>query len=397
MDLRNFKTVQDRRKALEKALRISLKNIGSFSLDERHASTKNCENMIGIAQTPLGIAGPLKVQSPLRLRSGQAKSPSTPLRAGKVQSYYIPLATTEGALVASVNRGCKAITLSGGVGVFVENIGATRAPAFNVKGIREALKFKKWVKENFSLLKKEAEKTSSHLSLKDVQTFFIGRNIFCRFIFDTQEAMGMNMVTIAVSKMVQTIELKTGIKCVSLSSNLCVDKKPSWLNFVLGRGKKVWAECIFSKKIVKEVLKTTAKKIYNVWLNKCLLGSSLAGSLGFNAHFSNVISAVFLATGQDLAHVVEGSLGITTIEINDNGSLYVSVYLPDLMVGTIGGGTGLATQKEALEILGLANNKKGDAFKLAEVIGGAVLAGEISLLASLAEGSLAEAHKRLGR
>ena len=230
-----------------------------------------------------------------------------------------------------------------------------------------------------------------------MQTFVVGRSVFCRFIFDTQEAMGMNMVTIASSAMVRTIELKTEIKCVSLSGNLCVDKKPSSLNFILGRVKKVRAEVVLSKKIVKEGLKTTPKKIYKTWFNKCLLGSALAGSLGFNAHFSNVIAAIFLATGQDMAHVAENSLGITTVEINDDESLYISVYLPDLMIGVVGGGTDLATQKEALRILGIADGKRGDSLKLAKIIGGAVLAGEISLLASLAEGSLAKAHGRLGR
>jgi len=388
MGLRNLKAVKRRREVLEKFLEISLKNVGSFSLDEKRASIKNCENMIGAVQVPLGIAGPLKIKSSIQPTTDNQQLTT---------NYFIPLATTEGALVASVNRGCKAITLSGGTDVLVENIGPTRAPVFRVKNLKQVLKLKNWIKKNFTVLKKEAEKTSSHLGLKDVQTFFVGKSVFCRFVFDTQEAMGMNMVTIASSSMVQTIELKTGIKCVSLSGNLCVDKKPSWLNFILGRGKKVWAEVNLSKKIVKEVLKTTPKKIFNVWLDKCLLGSSLSGSLGFNAHFSNVIAAIFLATGQDLAHVVEGSLGITTMEMNDNGGLYVSIYLPSLMVGTVGGGTGLATQREALEILRVADGKKGDALKLAEIIGGAVLAGEISLLASLAEGSLAKAHKRLGR
>lgn len=384
MNLRSCKTVEERREALEKTLGISLKNIGQFSLDEKQASTKNCENMIGVAQVPLGIVGPLKI------RNSQFDNL-------KIGNYFIPLATTEGALVASVNRGCKAITLSGGANVLVENVGVTRAPVFKVKGIKEALKLKDWIKKNFKLLKKEAEKTSTHLVLKDIQIFLLGRSVFCRFVFDTQEAMGMNMATIATDKMIQFIEAKTDTQCISITGNLCVDKKPSWLNFILGRGKKVWAECTLSKKVIKEVLKTTPKKIYQVWLNKCLLGSSLSGSLGFNAHFSNVIAAIFLATGQDLAHTVEGSLGITTTEVNVDGSLYLSVYLPDLMVGIVGGGTGLATQKEAFKILGIEQSAEGSAIRLAEIIGGMVLAGEISLLASLAEGSLAEAHKRLGR
>lgn len=393
--LREFKTAKERRKALEKLLEVSLMNIGLFSFNEKQALNKNCENMIGASQIPLGIAGPLKVQSPI---SGQSEEDSPEKREIKFkgQNYFIPLATTEGVLVASVNRGCKAITKSGGATALVENIGATRAPVFRIKGIKQGLELKKWIKENFADLKKEAEKTSSHLNLRDVQIFFAGKSLFSRFVFETQEAMGMNMATIATDKMIQIIEAKTKAKCVSITANLCVDKKPSWLNFVLGRGKRVWAEATLSKKVVKEVLKTSPEKIYQVWLNKCLLGSSLAGSSGFNAHYANIIAAIFLATGQDLAHTVEGSLGITTTEVDVGGNLYVSVYLPSLMIGTVGGGTGLSTQKEALKILGIDQPAKGSAMRLAEIVGGAVLAGEVSLLASLAEGSLAEAHQGLG-
>ncbi|KKP36380.1 MAG: 3-hydroxy-3-methylglutaryl Coenzyme A reductase, partial [Candidatus Roizmanbacteria bacterium GW2011_GWA2_32_13] len=197
---------------------------------------------------------------------------------------------------------------------------------------------------------------------------------------------------IATDSINRLIETKTKIKCLSVSGNFCIDKKPAWLNFISGRGKRVWAEVILKKEVVKEVLKTTPESFFEVWLAKCMIGSAMSGSLGFNAHFANIVAAFFASTGQDLAHAVEGSMGVTTSKVLKNGDLYVSVYLPAVMVGTVGGGTKLKTKQEALSIIGAKNS-----IELAEVLGGAVLAGEISLLASLAEGSLAETHEKLGR
>ena len=204
--------------------------------------------------------------------------------------------------------------------------------------------------------------------------------------------MGMNMVTIATQALVSHIEKQLGVRCVSLAGNFDIDKKPSWLNSIENRGMKVWAEVTIPATILHSVLKTTAQKMYDVWLSKCMVGSALSGSMGFNAQYANVIAAIFLATGQDLGHVGEGSIGITTAEVVSSKDLYMSVTLPDLMVGIVGGGTGLATQKEALSIISAKTSQE-----FAEVVGGAVLAGEISLLASLAEGTLAKAHQKLGR
>jgi len=389
MDLRGCKNVSERRLVLEKLLKVDLGNIGSFSLDETTGVSCNCENMIGVSQIPLGIAGPLRL---LRHGSGQVRSgSSTP------KEYFVPLATTEGALVASVNRGYKAVTESGGVLVDTEKIGATRGPVFRIKGINERKRLDEFLKKNLKRLKEVAAGTDPHLSLKSYSTACVGRNYYVRFVFDTEDAMGMNMGTIATQVIADFIEEKTGIKCLSISGNYCVDKKPSWLNFTSGRGFEVWAEVLLTKKVLQDVLKTSAQKFYDVWLAKCMVGSAMSGSMGFNAQFANIVAAMFLATGQDPAHIVEGSLGVTTAEIEEN-DLYVSVYLPDLMVGTVGGGTGLATQKEALSILGIKGGNRGkSAEKLAEIIGGSVLAGEISLLSSLSEGSLVKAHKKFGR
>ena len=345
------------------------------------ASKRNCENMIGVAQVPMGVAGPLKIRT---------KNPE--LNDQKTKEYYIPLATTEGALVASVSRGCKAITESGGADVDSYRVGATRGPVFKVKNLHESDVFNKFLEEHFESLQQITKTTSSHLTLTKYMDRGVGRYRYVRFVFDTEDAMGMNMVTIATQKLVEYIETHTSVCCISLAGNYDVDKKPSWLNVIEGRGMKVWAEVTLPSKILKEVLKTTAQKFYDVWLSKCMIGSAMAGSMAFNAQFANIIAAIFLATGQDLGHVGEASLGVTTAEVVNGKDLYVSVYLPDLMVGTVGGGTGLATQKEALSIIGATNSKQ-----LAEIIGGAVLAGEISLLASLSVGTLVRAHQTLAR
>jgi len=369
MNLKDFKTAKERREFLEKELKIKLENVSHAHVDNEKII--HCENLIGATSLPLGVAGPLTIDK---------------------QNYYIPLATTEGTLVASVNRGCKAINLSSGAKTYLENVGTTRGPVFETSGINESKELKIWLDENFKLLKSEAEKTSAHLKLKKIGTRIVGTNVYVRFYFDTQDAMGMNMATIATDKISQLIEKNTNVKCLAVSGNFCIDKKPAWLNFISGRGKKVWAEVTLKKEVVEQVLKSTPEKFFDVWLAKCMIGSAMAGSLGFNAHFANIVAALFAATGQDLAHVVEGSMGMTTCKVLKNGDLHVSVYLPAVMIGTVGGGTKLKTKQEALSIIGAKNSNE-----LAEILGGAVLAGEISLLASLSQGSLATAHEKLGR
>lgn len=385
MKLREFTSVKERREALERETGVSLTHTGSYSLDESVASARHCENMVGVTQVPVGIAGPL------RLRLGQAASEKT-------HDYYLPLATTEGALVASVSRGCKAITASDGALVESYRTGASRGPVFTVKNLRENTKLHEFLTNHFDELRDITERTSHHLKLKNVSSRGVGVYRYVRFEFDTQDAMGLNMVTIATDAASRYIERETGAICQSLSGNFCVDKKPAWQNFINTRGFQVWAEVVLPESVLTDVLKTDAQSAYRTWFVKCMLGSAMSGSLGFNAQYANVVAALFIATGQDPAHVVEGSLGITTAEVVNGHDLYVSVYLPDLMVGTVGGGTGLATQKEALSILGVAGGDNGQhATRFAEITGAAVLAGEISLLTSLSEGTLAQAHMRLGR
>ncbi len=373
-----------RRKVIEKLTGTELKHIGYYSIDFNDVVGKNCENTIGVVQVPLAVAGPLKVDG--KYARG---------------SFYIPLATTEGALVASVNRGCKIVTENGGVRTIVLEDYMSRAPVFKLKSINDVERFLQWVDENFENIKREAESTSRHAKLIKIDKFVLGNNVWLRFRFKTGDAMGMNMVTIAVDRAVKyIIENFPEARLVALSGNMCVDKKPNALNIILGRGKTVIAEVVISRKYLEEKLNVTPEEVVEIVYRKNLLGSAYAASYGYNAHFANIIAAIFLATGQDIAQVVESSMGFTWAEINENGDLYFTITLPSLEVGTVGGGTRLPTQQEALKILGVAG--PGDppginALKFAEIVAGAVLAGELNLIIAFARNELARAHERLGR
>lgn len=375
VSIKDLKSAQERRDFLEKNLKIKLAAIANHTFTEEEVANRNIENLIGTTHIPLGIAGPLTINHPLR-----------------TTSHYLPLATTEGALVASISRGCKAITAADGAIVALNSVGITRGPVFKTKNITHSHDTQKLIAKNIAKLQKIARATSSHVALTKIDINFVGKNLYCRLYFDTTDAMGMNMATFASQEICEAIEKLTGADLISLAGNYDTDKKPSWLNFISGRGKQVWAEVTLNKKIVKEILKTTPEKVVQIVQTKQHLGSLMSGSLGMNAHFANIIAAIFLATGQDPAHVVEGSIGITTAEVEPNGNLYFSVYLPALIIGTVGGGTPLPTQTEALKIIGAK-----DAVEFAKVIAAAVLAGELSLTASLAQGSLAHAHKSLAR
>ncbi|MEL9990342.1 MAG: hydroxymethylglutaryl-CoA reductase (NADPH) [Thermoproteus sp.] len=376
------KAAEHRRRFLEKKLGIKLEAIGSTVIDFNKAVGRNIENPIGAAQIPIGIAGPLLIEGMY------AKG-----------LFYIPLATTEGALVASINRGAKIVTESGGVRARVLKDGMARAPLFRLPSLIDAVDFVEWVRAHFDDLKKAAESTTRHGKLKEVQPFVVGNNVWLRFVFETGDAMGMNMATIASEAAARYIEENyPKARLVALSGNMCVDKKPNAVNFLMGRGKTVVAEALIKREALSR-LGVTPEAVHDVNMRKNLLGSALAHSYGFNAHFANIITAIFIATGQDVAQVVESSMGITWTEPREEG-LYISVFLPSLEVGTVGGGTWLPTQREALSILGVAGS--GDppgtnALKFAEIVASAVLAGELNLILALARNELAKAHQALGR
>lgn len=373
-----------RREALARITGASLEAIGHHSFDASIASKRNCENLIGVAQIPMGVVGPLTVH-------GDHVD-------GDV---FVPMATTEGALLASINRGCTALRLAGGARVHGDDVGMTRAPVFRTRSQRETRAFLTWIRDHESEIRDVAEGTSRFLKLTEMKPYVFGTSIFLRFRFTTGDAMGMNMVTIACDRIVRgLIESATGVPCVALSGNYCVDKKAASINFTEGRGKRIHAEVTLDASVLRDVLKTDAASLAEVQYRKNLLGSIAAGAMGYNAHFANILSAFFLATGQDPAHVVGGSTGVTCIEPRPDGAAYMSIFVPDAPLGAIGGGTSLDTQSEALRILGVAPDPERPGLavmRLAEILGGAVLAGELSLMAAFTSSDLARAHARLGR
>ncbi|SNZ06615.1 3-hydroxy-3-methylglutaryl-coenzyme A reductase [Natronoarchaeum philippinense] len=358
-----------------------LETIGEYAFDAEDAEP-NVENMIGAAQIPMGVVGPVSIAG------------------GAIEGeHFLPLATTEGALLASVNRGCSAIRSAGGADARITDSGMTRAPVFRVDGVVEAKQVVDWVADNEESLREAAESTTSHGELLGVEPYVVGDSVYLRFAYDTKDAMGMNMATIATGEACDVIEAETPAELVALSGNLCSDKKPAAINAVEGRGRTVTADVELDRELVEERFGTTPEAIAEANTRKNLVGSAKAGSLGFNAHAANVVAAAFLATGQDEAQVVEGANAITTID--DRGdSLYASVSIASLEVGTVGGGTKLPTQAEALDVLDLRGGGDppgSNADALAEIIAVGALAGELSLLAALASRHLSSAHEDLGR
>ena len=374
--------VAARRHLVETQSHANCETIGEYAFPAS-AAEPNIENMIGAVQIPVGVVGPVEING-----------------GALTGERYLPLATTEGALVASINRGCSVINRAGGATARVTKAGMTRAPVFRVADVAEALALVEWVRDNESALREAAEATTNHGELQGVTPYVVGNNVYLRFRFDTKDAMGMNMVTIATKAACDRVEQETTASLVALSGNLCTDKKPAAINAVEGRGRSVTADVVVDRAVVADALHTTPDAIAEINVRKNLIGSAKAGALGFNAHVANAVAAMFLATGQDEAQVVEGANAITTAEVTDDGDLYCSVSLASLEVGTVGGGTKLPTQSEALDILGVRGGGDpagANADALAEAIAVAALAGELSLLAALGSRHLSSAHESLGR
>jgi len=370
-----------RRRVVESETHASLDAVGGYGFPAERA-TSNIENMVGAVQVPMGVAGPVTVDG------GAAEGEA-----------YLPMATTEGALLASVNRGCSTLDAAGGARARVLKSGMTRAPVFRVDDVVEAEALVTWVRDNVGQLRDAAAETTSHGELLDVTPYVVGNSVYLRFRYDTKDAMGMNMATIATEAACDVIETETDASLVALSGNLCTDKKPAAINAIEGRGRSVTADATVPRAVVEERLHTTPEAIAELNTRKNLIGSAKAGSLGFNAHVANVVAAMFLATGQDEAQVVEGANAITTAEERD-GNLYVSVSLASLEVGTVGGGTKLPTQSEALDVLGIRGGGDppgSNAEAFAEYVAAGALAGELSLLSALASRHLSSAHAELGR
>lgn len=376
--------IQARQQQLRAWKKTSFAELFLLPFDQERVATHNCENLIGSVAVPVGVAGPLLISTPQT-----------------TQEVLIPLATTEGALVASVNRGCKAIQAAGGVRLVTEKVGMSRAPAFALPDVFQAQAFHEYLQQKTTQeeLVTVAEATSQHLHAKAWQSWQRGRIVFLRGVFDTEEAMGMNMVTIAMTAVSEFLQSHySHLQIVTISSNVCVDKKESALNRLLGRGYHVEAEVILSEEVLHQVLKTQAAQLLTTHQVKNEMGSNLAGSFSHNMQVANVVSAFFLATGQDVAHSVEASQANLFLELVDQpigSGVRVTLSLPNLNLGSVGGGTWLPAQSQARALI----QEQGPltAQRLAEVVAGAALAAEISGLAALATKTLTQAHQRLAR
>ncbi|KAF5283386.1 hypothetical protein FQA39_LY04762 [Lamprigera yunnana] len=344
-----------------------------------------CENVIGYMPIPVGIVGPLLLDG---------------------QLIYIPMATTEGCLVASTNRGSRAL-LKTGVTSRVVADGMTRGPVVRFPSMVEASKALEWMErpENFNMIKASFDSSSRFARLTKLHIRIAGRYLFIRFVAKTGDAMGMNMLSKGTECSLKMIQLHfIHMEILSLSGNFCTDKKPAAVNWIEGRGKSVVCEAIVPANIVTSMLKTSVHALVDVNISKNMVGSAMAGSIGgFNAHASNIVTAIFIATGQDPAQNVASSNCITLMEPwGKNGDdLYISCTMPSIEIGTIGGGTILPAQGACLDILGVKGahpvNPGENANQLARTVCGAVLAGELSLMAALTAGHIVKSHLKYNR
>jgi hydroxymethylglutaryl-CoA reductase (NADPH) len=340
---------------------------------------RNIENFIGTVKIPVGVAGPL------RLKGTFAQG-----------DYYIPLATTEAALVASYNRGTRIVTAAGGCVAMIVAAGVSRAPGFSFTGVGEATRFVRWATANGEEIKKAAEKTTRHGTLQEMKFTVEGNHVYAQFAFTTGDASGQNMVTIATEAICAYIRKQSPVRPREwfVEANFSGDKKATSRSFQSVRGKKVIAEVRIPKGLVEEILHTSPEQMSR-YFQLSTLGSVLSGALGNQGHYANGLAALYLACGQDVACVAESAVGVSRFEADEEGDLYASVTLPNLMVGTVGGGTGLPSQKACLDIMGLSGPGKAAAF--AEVAAGLCLAGELSIAAAICAGEFTQAHERLAR
>lgn len=366
-----------RREFLREQTGASLSHIAQYSFDPA-ILPGNIENFIGVAQVPIGIAGPL------RIVGEHARG-----------DFYIPLATTEGSLIASYNRGMRLLTESGGVKTTVVDDCMQRAPVFILRDALEAREFGRWVEENLAAIRGQAEATTSFGKLRGIVQFQVGPLRYLRFNYSTGDAAGQNMVGKATSAACEWIRQNyPGKLKYFLSGNIDTDKKHSHMNILLTRGKRVVAEAVIRREVLQRVMHIDTGQLF--WARQVqMAGAMLAGSSNNGAHSANGLAALFIATGQDAANLAESHAAITYSQRLDDGNFYWSITLPSLIVATCGGGTGLATQRQALEVLGCYG--AGKVLKLAEICAAVVLAGETSLAAAVLNGDWVTAHERLGR
>jgi hydroxymethylglutaryl-CoA reductase (NADPH) len=371
--------VQSRKKFIKEVTGVTLEHSAHFSIQPKSVEG-NCEHFIGVAQIPLGIAGPIQVHG----EHAQG-------------DFIIPMATTEGTLVASYNRGIKVANLSGGIKCTVQRDAMQRAPVFVFEDARAARNFVDWVKIHFNQIATEAEQTSSVARLQYIDPYLSNKFAFLRFNFYTGDAAGQNMVgraTFAACSWIIDHYHDHKIKHFYLESNFATDKKASQVNIMRTRGKRVTAEVVLKRDVLLQHMRVAPEQLaYHYGVAN--IGAIMSGANNHGLHSANAITAMFIATGQDVANVAESSAGLVYCELTAEKDLYFSITIPSLIVATYGGGTGLGTQKESLEILGCYGKDK--VMKLAEIICAVVLAGEISLAAAISSSDWVSSHEQYGR
>ncbi|XP_008333830.1 3-hydroxy-3-methylglutaryl-CoA reductase a [Cynoglossus semilaevis] len=340
-----------------------------------------CENVIGYMPVPVGVAGPLHLDG---------------------KQFQVPMATTEGCLVASTNRGCRAIALGGGASSRILADSMTRGPVVRMPSACQAAEVKEWLEsmDGFQSVKEAFDNTSRFARLQKLLVGMAGRNLYIRFHSKTGDAMGMNMISKGTEQALSRLQQYfPELQVVAVSGNYCTDKKPAAINWIEGRGKSAVCEATIPAKVVREVLKTTTEALVDVNINKNLIGSAMAGSIGgFNAHAANLVAAIYIACGQDPAQTVGSSNCITIMEATGptQEDLYISCTMPSIELGTVGGGTNLPPQQACLQMLGVLGASQEcpgeNARQLARVVCATVLAGELSLMAALAAGHLVKSH-----
>ena len=338
------------------------------------------ENFVGVVRIPVGVAGPLVVRGEVA-----------------IGSFYVPLATTEGTLVLAVTRGAAAISDSGGAAVWAADPHVTRAPLFVFPSHEDAREAGRWAKLNLTRIRQEAEATTRHGKLVSVEPVLYGRRLVLEFTYSTGDAAGQNMVTFATDAACRWLRQRvpfSGAEFFTLESNLSHDKKIAALSQSRQRGRQVDADITIPRSVVTAVLKAEPEAMARV-AREGAYACVVSGAVGAQAQFANILAALFVATGQDVASVVECGTGLTVMEVTSSGDLYTSVTIPNLIIGSVGGGTRLPSQRDCLDLLGCS--ARNCARKLAEIAGAAVLAGELALVASLASDSFAQAHSVFGR
>jgi len=348
-------------------------------VDDATVYAHHIENFIGEVRVPVGIAGPLRVNG-LAART----------------DYVVPLATTEAALVASYSRGMQLVTEAGGCAAWVITSGVSRAPGFVFRTTAEAGLFVAWAVDRIAEFRAITARSTRHGALLDVRFAVEGNHVFVAFEFSTGDAAGQNMVTIATQSIAEWIVAESPVtpRRWYVEANFSGDKKASAQAYTTVRGRKVTAEAIVDGALVERRLGVTAEAMSAYWRTSAV-GAAMSGTMGIQGHIANGIAALSLATGQDIACVAEAAVGITRMEATDDGALYASVTLPNLIVGTVGGGTSTPTATACLNLLGLRGDGHGDA--IAELFAATALAGEISIVAAIAAGHFTRGHRKRAR